>query len=321
MDLTGRKVLVTGGAGFIGSALVEFLLSKGCEVTAYDSFDDFYPGKEENLGPYLNDKDFRLVRGNILDFDSLNDAMGGVSVVFHEAAQAGVRYGIDHPRDAHETNVTGTLNVLEAARKNEVEKVVYASSSSVYGNPVSLPMVEDHPPSPTNPYGATKLAAEKYCIAYQRTYGLKTVCLRYFSVYGPRGRPDQVITAFTNIIARGGRPRIFGDGKQSRDFTYISDVVSATYLGAAVDVDGEIINVGYGKDLSIEFVARKVAEGLGKDVQPDFVKGYEGDFPQTLCSNSKALHQLGWRPKVPFEEGLSKYLEWYRAKMVRPLSS
>ncbi|MDA4127906.1 MAG: NAD-dependent epimerase/dehydratase family protein [Thaumarchaeota archaeon] len=313
--------MVTGGAGFIGSTLVDVLLRVPSQVTVFDSFDDFYPGKEENVRPHAYDRNFRLIRGNILDFEALSAAMKGASVVFHEAAQAGVRYCIDHPEKAHSSNVTGTLNVLEAARKNGVQKVVYASSSSVYGTPVKVPMDEEHPVSPANLYGATKLAAEKYCLAYQRTYGLKVLCLRYFSVYGPRGRPDQVISSFARSISEGQRPRIFGDGQQSRDFTFVSDAVSATCLGATSDVDGEVINVGYGKDFPISFVARKVAERLGKNIVPEFVDGYKGDFPRTLCSNSKAFEMLGWRPRVPFEEGLEKYLDWYVSTTIQTRNS
>jgi UDP-glucose 4-epimerase len=321
MELAGKKILVTGGAGFIGSTLVDLLLRIPTHVTVYDDFDDFYPGKEENATPHAYDRNFRLVRGNILDFESLSAAMKGVSIVFHEAAQAGIRYCIDHPGKAHSSNVTGTLNVLEAARKNKVQKVVYASSSSVYGTPVRVPMDEEHPVSPTNLYGATKLAAEKYCLAYQRTYGLKVICFRYFSVYGPRGRPDQVVASFARSISNGERPRIYGDGKQSRDFTYVSDIVQATCLGASSDVDGEVINAGYGKDYPVSYVARKVAERLNKDIEPEFVPRYEGDFPRTLCSNAKALDLLGWRPKVSFDEGLEKYLDWYVSRMPQTRNS
>ncbi len=315
MDLLGAKVLVTGGAGFIGSHLSDSLLRLGCEVVIYDNFDDFYTGKEENIRLNLVNSKFRLVKGSILEPEKLSAAMDGVSVVFHLAAQAGVRYCIDNPRKAHEVNVTGTLNVLLAAKKNAVQKVVYASSSSVYGNPIRVPMEEGHPQDPTNLYGATKLAAEKYCLSFQKTYGLKVVCLRYFSVYGPRGRPDQVLASFAKNITQGHPPRIFGDGSQSRDFTFVSDAVSATVMSAMDDqVNGEVINIGYGKDFPINYAAEKIAEYLDKDLQPEFAEAYEGDFPRTICSNSKALRLLRWKPTVSFERGLEAYLDWFTSK-------
>ena len=314
MELAGKKVLITGGAGFIGSHLVDLLLRLGSQITVYDRFDDFYPGKEANVQEFLGRKGFRLVRDDILNSEALGSAMKGADVVFHLAAQAGVRYCMQFPNKANEVNVTGTLNVLEAARKNKVKKLIYASSSSVYGVPVRVPMDEGHPQLPTNLYGATKLAAEKYCLSYHVSYGMDVVCLRYFSVYGPRGRPDQAITAFAESIMRGVSPRIFGDGTQSRDFTYVADAVSATALSAMNDVSGEVFNVGYGKDYSIKFVAERIAKYFGSPIRPEYIASYSADFPRTLCSNSKAMKDLGWRPEIGFEEGLRRFLDWYSSK-------
>lgn len=314
MELAGKKVLVTGGAGFIGSNLVDMLLRLGSNVVVYDNFNDFYPGKETNVAAFADHKRFRLIRGDILDADSLETATSGVDVVFHLAAQAGVRYCLDHPMAAHQSNVTGTLNVLEAARKKGVKKLVYGSSSSIYGVPVKIPMDEGHPQIPTNIYGATKLAAERYCLAYHKSFGLEVVCLRYFSVYGPRGRPDQVVASFADSIMRGRPPRIFGDGSYSRDFTFVSDIVSATAMAAMRDVTGEVFNVGFGKDYTVNVVAEKIAKYFDSPIRPEHVDSYAADFPRTLCSNAKALRILRWRPEVTFDKGLEKTLDWFMAR-------
>ena len=305
---------MTGGAGFIGSHLIESLLRLEADVTALDCFDDFYPGKEANLTVAERSPRFRLIRGDIRDENVLSDAMKGAKVVFHLAAQAGVKYCIENPVKAHETNVTGTLNVLNAARKNGVKKLVYASSSSVYGNPTKVPLSEDMAANPTSIYGATKLAAEKYCTAMGETWGLPVTCLRYFSAYGPRGRPDQVVSAFAQKVMKGERPVIYGDGSYSRDFTFISDVVSATVISAIVeDSNGQVINVGYGKETNIASVARMVLQYFRSSLEIEYRPGYAGDFPRTLCDNSKARRTLSWRPQVDFAHGIEEHLRWLEA--------
>lgn len=316
MELDSKTALVTGGAGFIGSALSEQLLRMGCKVVAFDNFDDFYPGKESNvLGAQANPR-YSLLRGTILDEGEVDAAVKGADIVFHLAAQPGVRYCLERPEKAHAVNVTGTFNVLQAARKHKVSKFVYASSSSVYGDPIKVPMDEEHPLRPGSPYAASKLAAEKYCLAFAKSYGMKVVCLRYFSVYGPRGRPDQVITSFTVGASRGVPPTIYGDGTNSRDFTYVSDVVDATVLSAMSDeADGETMNVGYGKDVKIGAVAEAVLRHFGSSMKIRYKPGYAGDFSRTICSNKKAQHILGWRPLVGLDEGLRKYFEWFDAQV------
>ncbi len=312
MELVNKSVLVTGGAGFIGSHLVDQLLLLGSKVTVLDNFDNFYVGKERNIAHHVNSPRFRLIRASVTDFDTMLDATDGVDVVFHEAGQAGVRYCIKHPQKAHEVNVTGTLNVLLAAKRQRVKKVIYASSSSVYGTPVRFPLEESLPTNPTSPYAASKLAAEKYCLAFAETYKMPVTCLRYFSVYGPRGRPDQVIFAFADKASNNERPVIYGDGSQTRDFTFISDVVSATLLASLrEESNGQVINVGFGKETRIDKVARMVLEYYGSNKEPELREGYDGDFPRTLCNNSKARTLLGWQPKVSLEDGLKVTLRWY----------
>jgi len=316
MELDGKNALVTGGAGFIGSTLAEQLLRMGCKVTAFDNFDDFYSGKESNILAAQVNPRYKLLRGTILDETGVDSAVRGVDIVFHLAAQPGVRYCLERPEKAHAVNVTGTFNLLQAARRHNVSKFVYASSSSVYGDPVKIPMEEEHPLRPGSPYAASKLAAEKYCLAFARSYEMKVVCLRYFSVYGPRGRPDQVITAFTEGASRGVPPTIYGDGTNARDFTYVSDVVDATVLSAMSDeADGETMNIGYGKDVKIGAVAEAVIRHFGSTSKIRYMQGYAGDFSRTICSNRKAQHLLGWRPLVGLDEGLRRYFEWFDAKM------
>lgn len=315
MELSGSNVLITGGAGFIGSHLADSLLRLGCRVTIIDNFDDFYSGKEDNVKHNLPNPKYRLIKGDIRDSDLVNSSFKNMDVVFHLAAQAGVRYCNINPAKANSVNVDGTINVLESARKNDVKKLVFASSSSVYGKPIRIPMDEEHPTNPTSVYGASKLAAEKYCMAYMNCYGLQVTSLRYFSVYGPRGRPDQVIHAFVKSILEGERPVIYGDGNQSRDFTFVSDVVSATILSAIrEESSGRILNIGYGKEYKILEVANMVSEALNYDKAPVFKESYQGDFPRTLCSNKKAQELLGWKAQVPLREGIGYFIEWYKLR-------
>jgi UDP-glucose 4-epimerase len=315
LELHGARALVTGGAGFIGSTLVDSLLKFGCTVVAYDNFDAFYSGKEGNVRHNFTNPRFQLVRGSILDEKALGEAMRGVDVVFHLAGQAGVKYCIENPLKAEEVNARGTLEVLQAVRKEKtVEKMIYASSSSIFGVPMKPMLSEDHPQNPTSPYGVSKLAGEKYCLAFHETYGTPVACLRYFSVYGPRGRPDQVVYSFAKRVMEGLPPVIYGDGRQSRDFTFVSDIVGGTVLAAMADESvGEVFNLGFGKEFPIEAVARKVIASFGADLEPKFEQAYKGDFPKTLCQNNKARNILRWSPQVDFETGVGEFLAWFKA--------
>lgn len=306
--------MVTGGAGFIGSHLVDKLLGSNNTVIVYDVFDNFYAGKDQNIRHNLKNRRYKLVRDDILNFETLLSIMKNVDVVFHDAAQCGVRYCIENPKKGHNVNVTGTLNVLIAAKKANVKKVVYASSSGIFGLPYYMPMDEKHPTNPNSPYGVSKLAAEKYCIAFNEVYGLDVVSLRYFSVYGPRGRPDQVIHAFTSAIVQNKPPVIFGDGMQTRDFTFVNDVVEATVLAAECnEVAGEVFNIGYGKENSIKEVYNMIAGILGSkdETQVEYRKTYKGEFPRTLADNTKARDILGWKPKIKLGQGLKIFVDWF----------
>jgi UDP-glucose 4-epimerase len=313
LNLSGARVLVTGGAGFIGSHLTDRLLESGAYVTVYDNFDDFYGGKEVNLANASGNPRFRLIEGDVLDIESLARAIDGMDVVFHEAAQAGVAYSVEHPSKTNDVNVNGTLNVLSLARQFGVKRLVNASSSSIFGEPRYLPIDEKHPTNPTSTYGVSKLAAEQYASVFSRVYGTYVVSLRYFSVYGPRGRPDQVIRRFAKSISQGKPPVIQGDGSHSRDFTYVSDVVAATIKAAESEgLGGEVFNIGFGSRTSIGELAEKMIDlmGLSGKMVPRRVKGDAADFPHTRADNEKAKRLLKWEPKVALDQGLQLFLDW-----------
>jgi UDP-glucose 4-epimerase len=316
MNLTGSRALVTGGAGFIGSHLTEELLELGAYVTVYDRFDTFYKGKESNLLAASNFPRFRLVDGDILDRDNLDSAMKEVEVVFHEAGQAGVGFSIENPGVTNDVNVEGTLNVLWTARENGVKKLVNASSSSIFGKPDYLPIDELHPERPTSPYGVSKLAAEHYVRVFHKVYGMDAVSLRYFSVYGPRGRPDQVIHRFTESLAQDRPPVINGDGSHTRDFTHVSDVVAATLSAAETEgIGGEVFNIGFGQRTSISELAERLILLTGRKgkLKPTYTEEQKGEFPDTQADNTKARKLLGWKPEVSLDQGLKSYVEWYNS--------
>ncbi len=313
MNLSGARVLITGGAGFIGSHITERLLEMGANVVVYDKFDKYYEGKEANLTRASASSAFKLVRGDILDSSTLDSALAGVDVVIHEAGQAGVGYSVQDPLNTNNVNVVGTLNVLWLSKTHSVKRVVNVSSSSIFGKPLYLPIDEDHPKNPASPYGVSKLAAEQYARVFHDVYGTDAVSLRYFSVYGPRGRPDQVIRRFMQNVSEGKPPVINGDGAHTRDFTHVSDVVSATISAASTDdIGGEAFNIGFGERTSILGVANKVIDLMGRpEIHPVHAAESKGDFPDTQADNRKARTVLGWTPKVSLDEGLDEYVRWF----------
>ena len=287
----------------------------GASVTVYDRFDDFYPGKERNLAGAVNNPKFRLVNGDILDVDRLDSAMKDMDVVFHEAGQAGIGFSVKHPVQVNNVNVNGTLNVLSLAKKHGVKRIVNASSSSIFGTPEYLPIDEKHPTNPTSPYGVSKLAAEQYCRAFHRVYGTNVVSLRYFSVYGPRGRPDQVIHKFTKNLLDGKPPVIQGDGSHTRDFTYVTDIVAANILSVQNDgLGGEVFNIGFGSRTSVSELAERLTKIVspGRMIQPSYVAEGPGEFSDTQASNRKASELLHWRPAIGLDEGLSMFVDWFK---------
>lgn len=301
--------LVTGGAGFIGSHLCERLLEKG-EVVCLDNFDPYYSPevKHKNIEPLLQHHDFELVEGSILDRQLLGRLFEGVDYVFHNAAQAGVRISVENPSKAHEVNATGTLNVLEAAVKSGVKKVINASSSSVYGKVSYLPFDEEHPNEPVSPYGVSKLAAEHYCRVFGEIFGLETISLRYFTVFGPRMRPDLAIYIFTRKALNNEPIEIFGDGEKTRDFTYIDNIVEGNML--AMKRGSGAYNIGGGERVCINDLARKIVEIVGSDSEIIYSATMKGDAEHTWADVSKARKELGYVPGIGLDEGLKRYVRW-----------
>ena len=307
-----RKVVVTGGAGFIGSHLVGELSGKGYHVIVID---DLSNGKEENIAPLLgrNGK-VEFVKGSITDLPLLQKLFRGVYHVFHLAALTSVPRSMESPQLTHEINGTGTLNVLMAARYNHVGKVVYAASCAVYGDTAALPLREDMLPNPLSPYAASKLAGEYYCRVFQLAYALPTACLRFFNVYGPRQDPDSqyaaVVPRFINRIAGGNPPLIFGDGKQTRDFVFVKDVIEANILVAESGCTG-VYNIGSGEQISINRLAQLITKLAGYDIKPSHENASPGDVVHSVADISRA-GSFGYRPKYSQEEGLKLTMQEFR---------
>jgi UDP-glucose 4-epimerase len=305
-------ILVTGGAGFIGSHVVERLLEKH-EVICLDNFDPYYDPqiKRENIAAYMERENFRLVEGDIRDEELLRSLLReGVEYVIHEAAQAGVRASLRDPKKVHEVNTVGTLKLLHASVDSDVKKIVNASSSSVYGKVEYLPFDEMHPTSPVSPYGVSKLAAEYYCRVFEELYGIRTVSLRYFTVYGPRMRPDLAISIFTRRALKNEPIEIFGDGTKTRDFTYITDAVDATLI--SLEKGRGAYNIGGGSRISIRELAEKIIEITGSKSRIIYSPDIKGDAVHTWANVERARKELGWSPKIKIDEGLQKYLSWLK---------
>src|SRR5216684_9326969 len=308
------KYLVTGAAGFIGSSLVRALLERGDEVRGIDNF---ATGKRENLTEMLGRMDFR--EADILDLDAMHKACAGVDYVLHQAAIPSVPKSVLDPLSSNRANVDGTVNVLVAARDAKVKRVVYAASSSAYGDTPTLPKHEHMTPDPISPYAVAKLASEHYMISFYRCYGLETVALRYFNIFGPRQDPSSpysgVLAKFITMMLSGQRPTIFGDGEQSRDFTYIVNAVESNLLACkapASQVAGKVFNVATGRRITLNETV-KMLQGL-TSYSGETIYGPErgGDIKHSLADISKAEAHLRYRPKVNFEEGLRRTVDWYR---------
>jgi len=308
--------LVTGGAGFIGSSLARALLGRGDRVRIIDNFSS---GKRENLADMIGR--LELIEADILDPVALARAVDGVELVFHEAAIPSVPKSMEEPIENHAANATGTLEVLERARRAGVRRVVYAASSAAYGDAPGLPKVESMPPAPISPYGGSKLAGEYYCQVYARAYGLETVCLRYFNVFGPRQDPKSeyaaVIPKFITSALAGQQPRIFGDGSQSRDFCHIDNVVEANFKAASADarqVSGGVFNIACGVATDLNQVVALIGDVLGRKIEPRHEPERAGDIKHSVADISAARAGLGYTAAVSFAEGLRRTVEWYKSK-------
>ncbi len=313
------RILVTGGAGFIGSHLTDRLLNEGFEVTVFDNLDT---GRLDNIAHHQGRKDFNFIKGDIRDFNLVKKTMKNIDVVFHEAALASVVLSVKNPLLTNDINVTGTLNLLKASSDLHVKRFIYASSAAVYGDTPSPQKREDMTPNPTSPYGVSKLAAENYVKLFHKVYGLETVSLRYFNVYGPRQRFDiqsaygGAITIFTNRLLRNLPPTIYGDGEQTRDFVYIQDVVEANMLALNTkNAAGEVFNIGTGINVSLNQVANTLKEIMNrKNIKNVHADPRPTDIKHGYADINKAQRILGFYPKVPTKEGLTKLVKWYSEK-------
>src|SRR6202047_4853931 len=309
------KYLVTGAAGFIGSSLVRALLERGDEVRGIDNF---ATGRRENLTEMLSRIDFR--EADILDLDAMHRACAGVDYVLHQAAIPSVPKSVLDPLGSNRANVDGTVNVLVAARDARVKRVVYAASSSVYGDTPTLPKHERMTPDPISPYAVAKLASERYMISFYRCYGLETVALRYFNIFGPRQDPSSpysgVLAKFITLMLSGQQPTMFGDGEQSRDFTYIDNAVDANLLACkapAGKVAGKVFNVATGRRVTLNETFKLLQNLTSYNGSPIYAAERGGDIKHSLADISSAEAHLGYKPVVSFEEGLRRTVEWYRS--------
>ncbi len=314
------KILVTGGAGFIGGHLAEQFVRDGHDVTVLDTLEPFYDIgiKEQNIEvarecAATGDGAYTFVEGSVTDEGTLSALVEDVDAVYHQAAQAGVRASVENPEKSHRINVDGTMNLLEAARKTELTRLVHASSSSVYGKPKSLPYQETHPTQPVSPYGASKCAAEHYVRVYNEVYGMPTVSLRYFTVYGPRMRPNMAFTNFVSRCLHDEPPIIFGDGTQTRDFTYVADIVEANEALLETNAaDGEVINIGSGGRITIDELAQIIRDEIDPSLDIVYDDARAGDAEHTHADISKANDLFGYEPSVSIKEGARLFVEWYR---------
>jgi len=306
-----HKFLVTGGAGFIGSNITKKLLEDGYAVRVLDNFSS---GKRENIEKYKENDNFELIEGDIRSYHIVRAAVKDIDYVLHQAALPSVQRSVNDPITTNDVNILGTLNILEASRELGVKRVVYASSSSIYGSNPDLPKVETMPPAPISPYALSKYTAERYCQIYSQIYGLETVALRYFNVFGPNQNPNSqysaVIPIFIKAILEDRQPTIFGDGKQSRDFTFVYNNVMANIRACfAENVSGEVFNIACGESYSLLDLIDEINRILGKNIEPLFAEKRVGDVKQSLAGTEKAKTYLGYEIEYSFIEGLRRTIK------------
>lgn len=313
-----NNVLVTGGAGFIGSHLCEKLLKAGCTVTCLDNFNDSYSPsiKRDNVLNSCRHCCYKLAEGSILDLRLLDDLFSHNSfdAVIHLAALAGVRSSIDNAADYADVDIKGTVNLLEECRKHDIKKFVFASSSSVYGSNTDILREDMTADSQVSPYAAAKRSGELFCRTYNSLYGIPIACLRFFTVYGPRQRPDMAIYKFTEAILEGRTINIYGDGTSCRDYTYIDDITDGIIAAMNMPLDFEIFNLGNSEAVSITELIKVIEEKTGKKANINFLPEQPGDVPHTLADISKAERLLDYHPCIKLDEGIERFVRWYRLK-------
>lgn len=315
------RYLVTGGAGFIGSNTVDELVRRGHGVVVLD---DLSSGKEENLADVRGK--ITLIKGSITDLEMVQKAMLQADYVIHLAARTSVPRSVKDPIDTNRINVDGTLNVLVAARDNKVKRVVFAASSSAYGDTPTLPKSENMPPVPISPYGVSKYVGELYAQTFGRCYGLENVCLRYFNIFGPRQDPDSpysgVLSRFATAFLDSTQPVVFGDGEQTRDFTYVDNAVAANILASeAPTASGRTFNIGTGHSVSLNQVLQMLQKISGKTLEAKYEAPRDGDIRDSLADIRLAQESLGYEPSVHFEEGLQRTFAWYQAQHAKNIAS
>jgi len=315
----GQHILLTGGAGFIGSHVARRLLGRGDRVTVLDDFNDFYDPalKRANAAEFAGRDDWRLVEGDIRDADRVDRLFrdSAFDAVIHLAARAGVRPSLSQPILYEEVNCIGTLRLLEAARRHGPANFVFASSSSVYGINEKVPFAESDPvEQPISPYASTKRTGELLCFNYSHLYGLRTSCLRFFTVYGPSQRPEMAIAKFTDLLARGRTIPLYGDGRSRRDYTFIDDIVDGIVAALDLAPKFEILNLGGSQTTALADLVTWLAEELGVEARIERLPEQPGDVPITYADVAKAKALLGYEPKVPIREGLRRYVAWYRGR-------
>jgi len=308
-------VLITGAAGFIGSHLCERILDEGLSVVGIDNFDDFYDPqiKRDNISNCLKNKDFQLIEADIRDRTAMDKATAGTEIIVHLAAKAGVRPSIAEPLLYSDVNINGTMVLLEAAKKYKVGKFIFASSSSVYGNNEKVPFSEeDNVDFPISPYAATKKACELICYNYHHLYGIDITCLRFFTVYGPRQRPDLAIHKFSKLIEQDKPIPVFGDGSMMRDFTYIDDIIEGIIASMSKCKGFNIYNLGESQPITVNDLIRAIEKALGKKAIREYLPLQPGDVNRTFADITKAARELGFHPSTPIPDGLAKFADWLR---------
>jgi len=310
-----QKVLITGAAGFIGSHLCERLLGEDLVVIGIDNFDDFYDPKikHRNISTCLKNKNFRLIEADIRDRTAMEKAVEGIEIIVHLAAKAGVRPSIAQPLLYSDVNINGTMVLLEAANKHKVGKFVFASSSSVYGNNKKVPFSEDdNVDFPISPYAATKKACELICHTYHHLYGIDLTCLRFFTVYGPRQRPDLAIHKFSKLIEQDKPIPVYGDGSMMRDFTYIDDIIEGIIAAMNKCKGFNIYNLGESQPVTVNDLISAIEKALDKIAIREYLPLQPGDVNRTFADITKACNELGFNPSTPIPDGLAKFATWLR---------
>ena len=316
--IKNKTILITGGAGFIGTHLVEELIQHQNYLVIIDTFGNYYySGKKENLASILKDyknlKDYEIIRGDLKEEGIYNKIHKEIDLIFHLAAHAGVRFSIANTELVTRNNILSVVNVFEYAKEHNIEKVVFASSSSVYGNPLYTPVDEEHPKNPISPYAVSKLCGEHYADYYFREYDLPITSLRFYTVYGPRGRPDMAIGKFFNYIMNDKEITIYGDGEQLRDFTYVSDIVDGLILsGEKEEAIGQVFNLGFSSPITVNKLIEKMYSIANVPEKVKYGEKKKGDVEVTHSDTTKAKKMLNYHPKVDIDTGLRKTFEWYQ---------